>query len=457
MSSDTPGCLLDSLFTTDAVREVFSDRGRLQRMLDFEAALARAEARSGVIPPSVVPAIEAKCRAELFDLAALGRATALAGTPAVPMVKRLTALVGEADREAMRFVHWGATSQDAIDTGLVLQLRDALDLIEADLPRLAEALTRLADEHRRTPVVGRTWMQHAVPLTFGLKAAGWLDAVGRHRTRLREIRPRVLALQFGGAVGTLAALGSRGLDVAAALAEELKLALPDLPWHSHRDRVAEVATTLGLLVGTVGKIARDIALHTQTDVAELFEPVAEGRGGSSTMPHKRNPVASVATLAAAIRVPALVSVMLTGMVQEQERGAGGWHAEWETLPEIVMLTAGALRHTVETISGLEVDVARMRQNLEATRGQILAEAVAMVLGRRIGWPTAHELVGEACRRASEQGRHLRDVLAEDPRVGVHLTAEDLDRLFDPTNYAGVAEALIDRAIAASRREPPRRA
>ena len=445
--------LLDPLFTTDAMREVFSDRVRVQRMLDFEAALARAEARVGIIPPAAVPAIEAKCRAELFDLDALARATALVGSPAIPMVKQLTALVARDDPEAMRYVHWGATSQDAIDTGLVLQVREALSLIEADLARLSGALAQLADRHRRTPVVGRTWMQHALPTTFGLKAAGWLDAISRHRRRMREIRPRVLTLQFGGAVGTLAALGSRGLEVAAALAEELRLAVPDLPWHSHRDRVAEVATTLGLLVGTLGKIARDISLHMQTDVAEVFEPAGEERGGSSTMPHKRNPVGSVASVAAAIRVPALVSVMLSGMVQEHERGAGGWPAEWETLPELVRLTAGALRHMVAVVSGLEIHAARMRQNLERTGGQILAEAVVMVLGRGIGRLAAHELVGEACRRASAQGRHLRDVLAEDPRVSAHLTAEDLDRLFDATSYLGVAEALVDRAIAASLRDP----
>lgn len=432
------------------MRVVFSDHVRLQRMLDFEAALARAEARVGVIPPSAAPAIEAKCRAELFDMDALARATALAGSPAIPMVKQLTALVAEGEPDAMRFVHWGATSQDAIDTGLVLQLRDALDLIEADLAQLAMALAQLTRDHRLTPVVGRTWLQHALPITFGLETAGWLDATNRHRARLREIRPRALTLQFGGAVGTLAALGSRGLDVAAALAEDLGLALPDLPWHSHRDRVAEVGTTLGLLVGTLGKIARDVSLHMQTDVAEVFEPAAEGRGGSSTMPHKRNPVGSVASLAAAIRVPALVSVMLTGMVQEYERGAGGWQAEWETLPELVTLTAGALRHMLDVVSGLEVDAARMRQNLETTRGQILAEAVAMALGASLGRLAAHRLVGEACHRASEEGRHLRDVLAEDARVRAQLAPADLDRLFDPVNYVGVVAALIDRTIAASR-------
>jgi 3-carboxy-cis,cis-muconate cycloisomerase len=448
-----PVGLLDALFTTDAMRAVFSDRVRLQRMLDFEAGLARAQARVGVIPPSAVPAIEAKCRAELFDLGALGRATALAGNPAIPMVEQLTALVAADDPEAMRFVHWGATSQDPMDTGLVLQLRDALNLLEADLARLSTALAQRITDHRLTPVVGRTWMQHALPVTFGLKVAGWLDVIGRHRTRVRELRSRALTLQFGGAVGTLAALDARGLAVAGALADELQLALPDLPWHAHRDRVGEVATTLGLLVGTLGKIARDISLHMQTDVAEVFEPAEEGRGRSSTMPHKRNPVSCAVALAAAVRVPPLVSTMLAAMVQEHERGLGGWHAEWETLPEIAMLSAGALRQMLETVSGLEIDSARMRQNLDTTRGQILAEAVTMALGSRLGRLAAHQLVEQACHTASAQRRHLREVLAENPVITAQLTGEELDRLLDPLNSVGMAEVLIDRVIAASLLEP----
>lgn len=447
MNSQKSVQLFDPLFTTDRMREIFSDRGRLQGMLDFEAALARAEARVGVIPGSAVPAIESKCRAELFDMESLARATALAGNPAIPMVKELTALVSQDGREAMRFVHWGATSQDAMDTGLVLQLRAALDLIETDLAVMAEALARLAEAHKGTPLAGRTWLQQALPVTFGLKAAGWLSAIERHRMRIRETRPRLLVVQFGGAAGTLAALGEQGMEVAAALGEELKLALPDLPWHAHRDRVAEVATTLGLLVGTVGKIARDSSLLMQTEVGEAFEPAATGRGVSSTMPHKRNPVGSAVALAAAIRVPALVSVMLAAMVQEHERGMGNWHAEWETLPEICTLAAGALGHVTQMLEGLDIDVARMRQNLDATHGLILAEAVSVELGRHIGRLPAHQLVEQACRRAAEQKRHLRDVLAEDPEVQAHLSSEDLERLFDPGNYTGLAETLVERVLA----------
>lgn len=440
--------MLDALFRTDAVRAVFSDRARLQGMLDFEAALARAAARAGLIPDGAVADIESQCRADLFDIGALARGAEQAGNTAIPMVKALTALVEGRNREAARYVHWGATSQDAMDTGLVLQLRGALDIVEADLIRLSDVLARLARKHKRTPVTGRTWLQQAAPMTFGLKVAGWLSAIGRHRERFRELRPRALALQFGGATGTLAATGGRGLDVAAALASDLKLHLPDMPWHAHRDRVAEVATALGLLVGSLGKMARDVSLLMQTEIGEAFEPAAQGRGGSSSMPHKRNPVSAAVVLAAATRVPALVSVMLSAMVQEHERGLGNWHAEWETLPEICTLSAGALAHMADVIEGLETDTARMRGNLDVTRGLILAEAVSLALASRNGKAAAHQIVEDACRVAIEQHLHLRDVLGKDARVAEHLSATDLDRLFDPENYLGLAEQLVDRVLAA---------
>lgn len=448
LSANNPPGLLDALFRTDAVREIFSDRGRLQGMLDFEAALARATARAGLIPGPAASPIESLCRAELFDVGALSRGAAAAGNPAIPMVKALTALVERRDHDAARFVHWGATSQDAMDTGLVLQLRSALELIDAGLVNLSDASAKIASQHKRTPVAGRTWMQQAAPVTFGLKAAGWLSAIERHRQRVKELRARALVLQFGGAAGTLAALGNRGLDVAAALAGELKLSLPDIPWHAQRDRMAEVATTLGLLVGSLGKIARDVALAMQTEIGEASEPAAPGRGGSSTLPHKRNPVSSAVVLAAAARVPALVSVMLAAMVQEQERGLGNWHAEWETLPEICMLAAGALGHMTLVMEGLETDARRMRQNLDATRGLIMAEAVSSALAPKLGRQAAHELVEAACVRAVEQGTSLRDVLEQDTKLAAHLSAAELNRLFDPQSYLGVAEQLVDRALAA---------
>jgi 3-carboxy-cis,cis-muconate cycloisomerase len=443
--------LTNSLFSTPALQEVFSAQACVQGMLDFEAALARAEARTGIIPNEAVAPIAACCDAARIDLQSLADAAASAGNLAIPLVKQLTAVVAQTDKEAAKYVHWGATSQDAIDTGLVLQLRQALALIDADLLQLADALAKLAEQQRDTLQVGRTWMQHALPITFGLKAAGWLDAVLRHRERLNELRPRVLALQFGGAAGTLASLGDKGLQAAAALAEELRLSLPDTPWHTQRDRVTEVATVLGMLAGTLGKMARDVSLLMQTDVAEAAEPVAQGRGGSSTMPHKRNPVGCAATLTAATRVPALVSVMLSGMVQEHERALGGWQAEWDTLPEIVLLCGGALQQMRDVASGLTVDAARMRDNLNATHGLIMAEAVMLALGGKIGRMAAHHLVEQASRRAAESGRHLRDVLGEDAEVGAQMPAGELERLLDPSNYLGQATAFVDRVLATYRK------
>ncbi|HEX7044069.1 MAG TPA: 3-carboxy-cis,cis-muconate cycloisomerase [Burkholderiales bacterium] len=438
--------LLDPLLTTKAMRAVFSDHGRLQAMLDFEAALARAEAAVGVVPETAAAAIAAQCGAELYDIDALAARAAAAGNLAIPLVQELTARVAQRDAQAAGFVHWGATSQDVIDTGLVLQLRAACDLIEADVEALAAALARLAAAHARTPLAARTLLQHALPTTFGLKLAGWLDALERDRARLRAARGRMLVLQFGGAAGTLAALGEHGPAVAAALARELGLACPALPWHTHRDRLAEAATTLGLLAGTLGKIGRDVTLLMQTEVAEALEPSAPGRGGSSTLPHKRNPVGSLVAAAAALRVPHLVATMLAAMVQEHERAAGAWHAEWEVLPEICALTAGAAAQLRQVIEGLEIDPARMRANLEQTRGLIMAEAVTMALARTLGRDAAHRLVEAASRRAAAEGRHLRDVLAADAEAARHLAAADLDRLFDPSSYIGSAEQMVERVL-----------
>ena len=447
--SDSSQSLLDQLFSTSAMSELFFDASRVQRMLDVEAALSKAEAALGVVPAAAAEAIATKCDATLIDFAALGRDVALAGNLAIPLVKQLTALVAKDDQEAAKFVHWGATSQDVIDTALVLQLRDALALIEIDLQRLSSALVTLIKQHRSTLMVGRTLLQHALPITFGLKAAGWLDAITRQRARLSEMKPRVLVLQFGGAVGTLASLSGQGNDVATALAKALKLGQPDLSWHSHRDRVVEVATNLAILVGTLGKIARDISLSMQTEIGELAEPMAPGRGGSSTMPHKHNPIGCAVVLSVAARVPGLVSTMLTTMPQEHERGLGGWHAEWETLPEIVRLAAGALHHMCEVIATLKVDAARMKINLDATNGLIMAEAVTTALGKRIGRHSAHELVEQACRRAQIERKHLREVLVEDATLSAHIGEQELERLMNPVNYLGDSENFIQRVLRAA--------
>lgn len=448
MAASEPIALFDPLFTTDAMRHVFSDRRRLQRMLDFEAALARALVALGLAPSEASAAIESQCHAELFDMTSLAQATALSGNLAIPMVKALSELVAGRDAQATAFVHWGATSQDAIDTGLVLQLREGLDLIDRDLTHLATSLVRLATAHKTTIVSGRTWLQQGPPVTLGLKVAGWLDALGRHRERVDRARKEALILQFGGAVGTLAALADRGLELAAALARDLKLELPKLPWHSHRDRLVEIATSLGLLVGSLGKIARDISLMSQTEIDELVEPSGPGRGGSSTMPHKRNPVGSAVILAAALRVPPLVSIMLTSMVQEHERGLGGWHAEWETLPEIFRLAAGALARTNEIVQEIEVHPGKMLENANRTHGLVLAEAVAFALRRPLGRKKSHKIVEEAARRAAQDGRDFAEVLSSYPEVRSHLSTAELSRLLDPANYLGSAVEMTEKVLSA---------
>ena len=436
--------LLDPLFGSAAMEKAFSDDARIQYMLDFEAALARAEARCGVIPSGAAEIIASQCKAELIDAKALSLATATSLNPAIPLVKQLTALVAAKDRGAARFVHWGATSQDVNDTGLVLQIKRALEILQTDLDSLCESLAELAQKHRSTPMVARTLMQHALPTTFGIKVTGWLDGMNRHRDRFGEVRRRVLVVQFGGAVGTLAALGEKGPAVAETLAKELGLELPDIPWHTQRDRIAEVATTLGLCTGSLGKIARDISLHAQTEIAEIFEPAGEGRGGSSTMPHKRNPVSAAVVLAAATRVPGLVSTMLNAMVQEDERGLGNWQAEWETLPEIFRLTAGALPK-------LEIDTERMKRNLDATKGLIFAEAISMALAAGLGKADAHKLVEAASKETRSSGKHFREVLGQDKAVMKHLSSEELDRLFAPENYLGAAEEFVDRVVKSSKK------
>jgi len=440
--------ILDPLFSTGQMAEVFSDRLRIQRMLDFEAALARAIVRAGIAPAKVSEAIQAGCLVEQYSLEVLGSEAPLAGNLAIPLVKALTTFVAKKDPKAAGFVHWGATSQDVIDTGLVLQLREALDLFGADLARLADTLAAMAKKHASVAMAGRTWLQQAPPVTLGLKIAGWLDAIERHRARLRELRPRVVVLQFGGAVGTLAALGEHGPKVARALAEELHLELPVIPWHAHRDRLAEVAAALGLLTGTLGKIARDISLLMQTEVGEVFEPGAPGRGGSSTMPHKRNPVGSASILAAAIRVPALVSVMLAAMVEEHERGLGGWQAEWATLPEICLLAHGGLARAAEIAGGLEADTTRMAANLKISHGMILAESVVFALAERVGRLEALGIVEGACREAAAKNRDLAAVLAEDSRVSQVLSREELAARLDPNRYLGAASEWIEGVLSA---------
>ncbi|NMZ77928.1 3-carboxy-cis,cis-muconate cycloisomerase [Pseudomonas mandelii] len=439
--------LFDAYFTARDMREVFCDQGRVQAMLDFEAALARAEARVGLIPLSAAASIAAACQAGHYDFSALGEAIATAGNSAIPLVKALGKQVAANDAEAERYVHLGATSQDVMDTGLVLQLRRALALIESDLAQLGETLATQALRFVATPLAGRTWLQHATPVTLGMKIAGWLGAVTRSRQRLQELKPRLLVLQFGGASGTLAALGEQAMPIAEALAGELQLTLPDQPWHTQRDRLVEFGAVLGLIAGSLGKLGRDISLLMQTEAGEVFEPSAPGKGGSSTMPHKRNPVGAAVLIGAATRVPGLLSTLFSAMPQEHERSLGMWHAEWETLPEICCLVSGSLKQALLVADGLEVDADRMARNLDLTQGLVLAEAVSIVLAQRVGRDTAHHLLERCCKRAVAEQRHLRAVLGEEPQVTAELSALELDRLLDPAHYLGQAHTWVERAVA----------
>jgi 3-carboxy-cis,cis-muconate cycloisomerase len=447
--------LLSDLFGDPDVTRVLSDVSRLQRMLDVEAALANVQGGLGLIPSRAATAIRAAARADLYDVSVIAADAARAGNMAIPLARHLTDRVASADREAAQYVHWGATSQDIIDTALVLQLGDAIPTILSHLHRAAASAAAHARTHAATPMSGRTWLQQATPITFGLKAAGWLDAIGRSARTLGSALEGALVLQCGGAAGTLAALGSNGPAVAEALAVQLGLGVPALPWHAHRERLATLACALGIACGTLGKIAKDLALLGQTDVGEVFEAPEDGRGGSSTMPQKRNPVRASVALSAAIRAPGLVATMLTAMPQEHERGLGGWQAEWETLPELVRVTAGSARAMAEALERLVVDSARMRENLDRTEGLAMAEAIVMALAPQIGKSVAHARVEAASHRAIAERRPLADMLEEETDVTRVIGRAEIDRLLSPEQYLGAAAVFIERALAAHESERKR--
>jgi 3-carboxy-cis,cis-muconate cycloisomerase len=447
-----PVRLIESLATTAALAELFSDESVLQAMLDFEVALARAEARFGVVPQAAANAIAKAAKAGAFDTAELAQETLRAGSPAIPVVKALTERVRASDSTAGGFVHWGATSQDVVDTALVLLLKRAQPILAADLSRLDAALLGLSERHKNTVMLGRTLMQPALPTTFGLKAAGWLGAIRRGRKHLEAGFEEIALVQFGGAVGTLASLGLQGIAVSRGLAEELGLGFPDAPWHTHRDRLAALVCACGVLTGSLGKMARDISLLMQGEVGEAAEPSAPGRGGSSTMPHKRNPIGCMATLAAAHRVPGHVAAFLSAMGQEHERAVGGWQSEWPTVAAVIQATGLAAASMAEVSEGLSVDESRMRANIEATGGIIFAERAMMILGEKIGRDVAHKLLEEATRKSVTQGRHLIDVLGEMPEVTRHLDSATVARLEVPEEYVGVAEAFRLRLLSSSQQK-----
>jgi len=438
---------VEALFSTTAMDNVFSHEAHVRGILAFEAALARAEARAGIIPQDAAHMIEESCKVELFDVAAIYQEAKIAGTPAIPVIRMLTAhLKGD----AKRFVHWGATSQDAIDTAMMLQARGGIDLLMQGMLDVCDECAKLAEQYRETVMAGRTLLQQAVPITFGLKAARWLSMAVRQVHELHERRKHSLAVQLGGAAGTLAALGEHGTQVMDLLADELGLPAPELPWHSERDRVAEIAGTLGIVAGAMAKVASDVALLMQTEVGEVTEGTVAGKGGSSAMPQKHNPVDATFAIASARMALGEVPLILAGMMQEHERGVGGWQAEWEALPGLFRYTSGAVEHVKEMVSGLVINHDRMSENLGATQGLIMAEALTMALAPHTGRTEAQRIVKSLCDRAIELGMHLRQVAQEDRDVSGFLKLEEIDRVFDPASYLGSTNVFIERALEAYR-------
>ena len=434
--------LFRDAFGTPAMRAIFEDAALLARYTEVEVALARAQGRLGVIPPQAAKDIAARCDAANLDLARLKQETEVVGYPILPLVRQLAAQCGEAGR----FLHWGATTQDIMDTAVVLQVRDALALVEGDIAALQATLARQARRYRDTPMAGRTHLQQALPITFGYKLAVWLAMLDRHAERLQQMKSRVLVGQFAGAAGTLASLGDKGMAVQQALMEELKLARPAATWHAARDSLAEAVNFLGLVTGSLGKIAFDVMLLASTEVGEVSEPFVQGRGASSTMPQKRNPISSELILACAKAVRQHAGLMLDALVQDLERATGPWHAEWIALPEAFLLTGGALHQAKFMLAGLQVDAARMRKNLDMTHGLIVAEAVMMGLAPHLGRNEAHDVVYDACRVVAEKGGSLADALGKVPEVAKHLDRAALEKLTDPANYLGAAQEMVDRVV-----------
>ncbi len=427
------------VFSHGATAGLVDGSAWVQAMLDFEAGLARASASVGLVPAAAAEAIAEACRAERFDIAAIGADASGPGNPAAPLVAALKARLPE---EAAGYVHRGATSQDVIDTAAMLLARRALAPILDDAAAAARACARLARDHRDTVMLGRTLLQQAVPITFGLKAAGWLAGIKRGRRELARAAEDQIALQFGGAAGTLASLGERAADVARALGHELGLQVPVLPWHTERTRPAAIAAALALLTGSLGKVSRDVVLLAQNEVSELR--VADG-GGSSAMPHKHNPVAAVAVLACATRTPGLAATLNGALVQEHERAAGAWHAEWEPWSELLRLTGSATAWSAEMLSGLEPDPDRMRVNLNAAGDLVMTESVAAALAHEAGAARGRAVVDDAVRRVADEGISLRDALLGSDEV--LIDEAELERALRPDSYLGEAGRFVDAALA----------
>lgn len=432
-------------FGTPEMRAIFEDHELIRKYVEVEIALAKAEARCGVIPQEAADEIAEKCTADTLDFDLLRHETEIVGYPILPLVHQISKQAGASGG----YVHWGATTQDIMDTAVVLQIRDAFDLIEADIRELRRILADLARRYRDTPMAGRTHLQQALPITFGYKAAIWLDMFDRHAERLAQARPRVLVGEFAGAAGTLASLGDKGLAVQKAMMEELGLGIPVSTWHVARDGFAEAVNLLAVITGSLGKIAYDVMLLAANEFGELYEPFVKGRGASSTMPQKRNPISSELMLACAKGVRQHAGLMLDAMVQDLERATGPWHAEWIAIPESFVLSAGALFQAKFMLSGLIVDEAAMARNLDLTKGLIVAEAVMMGLAPYIGRQDAHDVVYDACRIVNEQGGRLADVLNAMPAVSRRLDPALIERLTDPANYLGIAPQMVDQVLESS--------
>src|SRR5215217_351627 len=433
-----PSTIVDSaifgnIFSTDAMRAVWSDENRTQKYLDIEAALARVQARLEIIPQEAADEIVKNCRIEEIDMAKLRQQTERIGYPILGVVSQLNLLCRDKLGE---YCHWGATTQDITDTATVLQIREGLEIVDRELAAISAAMAKLAHEHRDTPMIGRSNLQQAIPVTFGYKMAGLLSAIERHRERLAQLKERVLVGEFAGAAGTLASLETGALQTQAELCAELGLKQPVIAWHTIRDNIAEVGTFLGLVGGTLGKLSMDVKLMMQTEVGEVYEPYAPGRGSSSTMPQKRNPISSCYIHAAISVVRQHAAALMDAMIADHERSTGPWEIEWIALPESFCLMAGALKQTRFVLDGLEVDAARMRANIDMTGGLVMSEAVMMGLGPYLGREYAHDLVYDICREALRQNRPLLDLLAETPAISKHLDRDALAKLLDPANYLG---------------------
>lgn len=432
------------IFTTEAMRRVFSDEQRTAFYLDIEAALARVQARLGIIPAEAADEIVKQCRIEDIDLARLKQQTERIGYPILGVVQQIVGLCRDGLGE---WCHWGATTQDITDTATVMQIRAALALVEQDMEAIAKSLAGLARRYRDTPMAGRSNLQQAVPLTFGFKMACLLAAMQRHRERLAQLRPRVLVGEFAGAAGTLSSLGADGLKVQEALMVELKLGQPEIAWHTVRDRIGEVGCFLGLVTGTLGKLSMDVKLLMQTEVAEVYEPFHEGRGSSSTMPQKRNPISCLYIHSTAALVRQNAAALLEAAVADHERSTGPWEIEWIALPEVFLLASGCLAQSRDMLAGLQVDEKRMRANLDLTGGLVVTEAVMMGLAPHLGRQRAHDLVYDISRRVVTTGTPLLDLLAQNPEIAPHVTRQELEKLVDPAHYLGLAGEMVDRVLA----------